>query len=304
VAIQIDSVCTMQGATIIAPRLVQSRPVPRPEPEPGEVLIRIEGCGLCASSLPLWAGRPWFDYPLEPGAPGHEAWGVEVQSGRRFALLSYHGFAGYEAVEESSMVPLPPELDDMAFPGEALGCAMNVFARSGVRSGDRVAVVGAGFLGLLLVQLCVAEGAEVFACSRRRSAVELAQSFGAESRSQPPPESCSVVIEAAGQQETLDLASALVATGGRLVIAGFHQDGHRTVDLQSWNWRGLDVINAHERSPEVSLAGMRAAVQAVLAGTLRPEPLYTHVFPLTELADAFEVASRRPEGFVKALVVP
>ena len=62
---------------------------------------------------------------------------------------------------------------------------------------------------------------------------------------------CDRVIEAAGHQEGLDLGTALTAEGGRLVIAGYHQDGLRHVDMQTWNWRGIDVINAHERRPEV-----------------------------------------------------
>jgi threonine dehydrogenase-like Zn-dependent dehydrogenase len=294
----------MQAASVVAPRRVESVHVPRPKPNPGERVVRVEGCGICSSSLPLWEGRPWFDYPLPPGAPGHEAWGIDPESGGRVALLSYHGFAEYEVVDERMLVPLPVELDDVPFPGEALGCAMNVFGRSGVRDGDTVSVVGAGFLGLLLVQLFVAAGAEVLVFSRRPSARDLARSFGGQLRDDVPAESSDVVVEAGGHQETLDLASVLVHTGGRLVIAGFHQDGHRTIDLQSWNWRGLDVVNAHERSEETALAGMRAAVEAVLSERLRPDRLYTHTFALADLGDAFEAACRRPDGFVKALVTP
>jgi NADPH:quinone reductase len=304
VAIPAVSVSTMQAATVVAPGRIELVHVPRPKPSPGERVVRVEGCGICASSLPLWEGRPWFDYPLPPGAPGHEAWGVETGSGARVALLSYHGFAEYEVVDERMLVPLPADLDDVPFPGEALGCAMNVFGRSGVRGGDTVAVVGAGFLGLLLVQLFVGAGAEVLVFSRRPSARDLARSFGGQPRDDVPAESCDVVVEAGGHQETLDLASALVRTGGRLVIAGFHQDGHRTIDLQSWNWRGLDVVNAHERSEETALAGMRAAVGAVLSERLRPDRLYSHTFALADLGRAFEVASRRPDGFVKAVVSP
>jgi hypothetical protein len=48
--------------------------------------------------------------------------------------------------------------------------------------------------------------------------------------------------------------------------------------MQLWNWRGLDVINAHERDPAIYLEGMRAAVRAVETGVLNPRPLYTHEF--------------------------
>ena len=52
-----------------------------PEPGPGQVLLRLEGSGVCASSLPVWEGREWFDYPQPPGAPGHEGWGRVVAVG-------------------------------------------------------------------------------------------------------------------------------------------------------------------------------------------------------------------------------
>jgi threonine dehydrogenase-like Zn-dependent dehydrogenase len=293
----------MRAAVLAAPARFATRECPLPEPRDGEVLVRIEGCGVCASNLPLWEGRPWFDYPLPAGAPGHEGWGVDAATGRRVALLSGRSFAGYEVVPASAVVPLPSALDGRPFPGEALGCALNVFARARVRAGDTVGVVGTGFLGLALVQLCVAGGARVLAHSRRHTGLDLARRFGAETPSSPDDESCDVAIEAGGVQATLDLASRLPRAGGRLVIAGFHQDGPRSVDLQSWNWRGIDVVNAHERDDEVRLRGIRAAVAAVEAGRLDPDPLYTHVLPLQRIGDAYSLLRERPEGFVKALVV-
>jgi len=293
---------TMRAVVLARPGAAHAREVPLPEPCDEEVLVRLEGCGVCASSLPLWEGRPWFAYPAEPGAPGHEAWGVEVESGRRVALLSYRGYSEYETVPASATVPLPPELEDVPFPGEAVACALNVFARSGIACGDTVGVVGTGFLGLLLVQLAARAGARVLAFSRRETALALARSFGAETPAELEDECCDVAIEAAGVQQTLDLAARLPRVRGRLVLAGFHQDGPRTVDLQTWNWRGLDIVNAHERDDRVRLEGIRAAAAAVAEGRLDPSPLYTHVLPLERTAEAFELARTRPEGFVKALV--
>ncbi|HXF61719.1 MAG TPA: hypothetical protein VNK95_08880, partial [Caldilineaceae bacterium] len=106
-----------------------------------------------------------------------------------------------------------------------------------------------------------------------------------------------------GSQWPLDLAAELTRIRSRLIIAGYHQDGPRQVNMQLWNWRGLDVINAHERDPEVYVAGMRAAVEAVAAGRLDPTPLYTHCYPLDELARALTTLQERPEGFLKALVL-
>jgi threonine dehydrogenase-like Zn-dependent dehydrogenase len=113
---------------------------------------------------------------------------------------------------------------------------------------------------------------------------------------------CERVIEAVGLQEPLTLAGRLAGVRARLVIAGFHQDGPRTIDLQRWNWNGLDVINAHERDPQRYVQGMRAAVDAVASDRIRIEPLITHTVPLDRVAEAYRLTRDRPEGFLKAVV--
>jgi threonine dehydrogenase-like Zn-dependent dehydrogenase len=115
---------------------------------------------------------------------------------------------------------------------------------------------------------------------------------------------CERVIEATGKQWPLDLSAELTAERGTLVIAGYHQDGPRQVNMQLWNWRGLDVVNAHERDPALYVTGMRAAVAAVTEGRLDPAPLYTHHYPLAELDAALAATRDRPEGFMKAFVLP
>jgi threonine dehydrogenase-like Zn-dependent dehydrogenase len=114
---------------------------------------------------------------------------------------------------------------------------------------------------------------------------------------------CDRVIEATGTQAALDLASELTRERGRLIIAGYHQDGPRLVDMQLWNWRGLDVINAHERDPRIYVQGIKLAAEAVCSGQVEPLPLYTHSFFLDRLGGAFEMMSQRPDGFLKALLV-
>jgi threonine dehydrogenase-like Zn-dependent dehydrogenase len=115
---------------------------------------------------------------------------------------------------------------------------------------------------------------------------------------------CDRVIEAVGKQWPLDLAGELTREGGRLIIAGYHQDGPRQVNMQLWNWRGFDVVNAHERDPAVSLQGMREAVEAIEKGLMDPKLLITHRYPLERLDDALNATRDRPGKFVKAVVVP
>ncbi|HEX3866651.1 MAG TPA: alcohol dehydrogenase catalytic domain-containing protein, partial [Gemmatimonadaceae bacterium] len=66
----------MRSAVLEQPTRTRAVLQARPEPSAGEVRVRLEGCGVCASSLPLWEGRDWFEYPRPAGAPGHEGWGV------------------------------------------------------------------------------------------------------------------------------------------------------------------------------------------------------------------------------------
>src|SRR5690606_5929206 len=133
-----------QAVRIVAPGTIAVNDVIVREPGPGEVRSRLEGCGVCGSNLPVWEGRDWFEYPLDPGAPGHEGWGVidavgdevsDLEPGDRVAALSYHAFAELDVAAASSVVRLPDTLAGMPFPGEPLGCAMNVFRRSDIQPG-------------------------------------------------------------------------------------------------------------------------------------------------------------------------
>lgn len=316
---------TMRAAVLTGPGRMRIEQVPRPRPGPKQVRLRLEGCGVCASNLTPWAGPEWMTFPTEPGALGHEAWGIvdavgdEVSGlsvGDRVAALSYHAYAEYDLAEAGAVVPLPPALAAQPFPGEPLGCAMNIFGRSAIEPGDTVAIVGIGFLGAILTRLATDVGARVIAISRRAFALDVARAMGAAEtipmhdhgdiigrvKELTDGRCCDRVIEAVGKQWPLDLAGELTCERGRLIVAGYHQDGARQVNMQLWNWRGLDVINAHERDPAVYLQGMRAAVAAVAAGRLDPRPLYTHTFPLDRLGDALEATRDRPDGFLKALV--
>ena len=316
---------TMRAGILCGDGAVRVDEVAVPAPGPDEVRLRLEGCGVCGSDVPVWEGRPWFEYPREPGAPGHEAWGrvdavgaavTGFAEGERVAALSYRGYADYDVAPASALVRLAPSLDGQPFPGEALGCAINVFARSRITAGETVAVIGAGFLGSTVVQLAARAGARVIAISRRQAARDAARAMGASEAIAFDEASveriealtagalCDVVVEAAGAQATLDLAAPLTRVRGRLVIAGYHQDGRREVDMQLWNWRGLDVINAHERDPRVYVAGVERAAGAVARGELDPTPLYSHRFSLAQLGDAFAAVAARDLPVVKAIVCP
>lgn len=316
----------MRAAILSGPGRAALHDVPCPEPGPGEVRIRVEGCGVCASNLIPWSGPEWMKFPTDPGALGHEGWGrvdavglgVEsVAIGDRVAALSYNSYAEYDIAPVSNVIRLPKALDGQPFPGEPLGCAINIFHRSDIRAGQTVAIIGIGFLGAVLTRLATDAGARVIAISRRPFSLDVAKRMGAEELI--PLEQhdyivrrvgeltsgalCERVIEATGKQWPLDLAGEITGERGRLIVAGYHQDGSREINMRLWNWRGIDVINAHEREPRQYLEGMRAAVAAVASGRLDPRPLYTHRFPLARLDEALNSARDRPDGFIKAVVM-
>src|SRR5690606_10223923 len=116
------------------------------------------------------------------------AWGLvdrvgpgvsDLEPGERVALVSGHAYAEYDVAPRAALVRLPAALDALPFPGEPLGCVMNIFERSEIRSGHSVAIVGAGFLGLLLTQLAAHAGATVVVLSRRDCALRRALAMGA-----------------------------------------------------------------------------------------------------------------------------
>jgi threonine dehydrogenase-like Zn-dependent dehydrogenase len=316
---------TMRAARLAGPGEITIDEVAIPRPGPGQVRIRLEGCGVCASNHTPGGGAEWMTYPTEPGALGHEGWGVidavgegvdGFAAGDRVAALSYAAYAEYDLADASACVKLPASLDGQPFPGEPLGCAMNIFRRSDIGAGQTVAIVGIGFLGALLTRLAKDAGAHVIAISRRPFSLDVARQMAADETIAMDDHWAIIervkqltggvladrVIEAVGKQWPLDLAAEITKERGRLVIAGYHQDGPRQVNMQMWNWRGLDVINAHERDPEVYIEGIRMAVDAVASGRLDPTPLYTHSYALDDLAQALDHTRDRPDGFLKALV--
>jgi len=316
---------TMRAAVLEGPQRFSVAEVPVPAPGPGEVLIRLEGCGVCASNVEPWEGQPWSTWPGAPGGMGHEGWGRIVALGEgveglsvgdRVTALTERSYAEYDVARADMVVPLPASLDGMPVPGEPVACAMNILARSDIRPGQTVVIVGIGFLGAILTRLATDAGARVIAVSRRAETLDLARRMGAaetiamddhwriieDVKRLTDGRMAERAIECVGKQWPLDLAGELVAEGGRLVIAGYHQDGPRQVNMQMWNWKGIDIASAHERDASVRVGGLRAAVDALASGRLDLSPLLTGTYALDQLGEALAATRDKPGAFVKAWV--
>ena len=220
----------------------------------------------------------------------------------------WNGFAELGVTAAENLVSVPAAFGAEPLLGEPLACAMNVVRRACIATGHRVAIVGFGYLAALVAHLLPSGTGEWIAVSRRSDSLALARQSGATAAydfSSVPEtawDSFPIVVEAAGVQSALDVATWLTAYGGRLVIAGYHADGPRTVNMQSWNWKGIDVVNAHARQPAVYLDALREAFTLVRARPL--PPLISHAWSLDRAAEAFVAAETRPPGYVKGILRP
>jgi threonine dehydrogenase-like Zn-dependent dehydrogenase len=309
----------VRALSLRGPGQVEVIEAPDPAPGEGEVVVRVRACGVCGSDMNAWRGVPGIGYPMPPGAPGHEVTGEVVRVGHGLAEprpgqvvtgLMWNGFAEFVVARADHVVVVPPGLEQFDVLGEPLACAANVIRRAGFNAGDRVALVGFGYLAVLISYLLPAGVSGWVALSRRADSRALSLQLGAEATydfANVPNElwdGFPVVIEAAGVQQTLDVATWLTAYGGRLIVAGYHANGPRMVNMQSWNWKGIDVINAHERDPSMLVRCLREALQELGGRAGETSSLHTHAWSLEAAAAAFRTADERPSGFVKGVVRP
>jgi threonine dehydrogenase-like Zn-dependent dehydrogenase len=77
----------------------------------------------------------------------------------------------------------------------------------------------------------------------------------------------------------------------------------REIPLGNWNWKALDIVNAHFREVATIMRGMRTGMRLLTSRRLVITDLVTHRFGLDEVGDAFQVAVDKPDGFVKSTVV-
>jgi threonine dehydrogenase-like Zn-dependent dehydrogenase len=293
---------------------------------PREVRVRVRMCGVCASEQPEWKTGP-------QGAPlelGHEVAGEVVEVGKDVTAvrpgaavsgLFRGGFAEYAIAMEERVVPIPDGIAVCDALGEPLACIVGAAGRTRVELGDTVAIVGVGFMGLLMLQAVRLRGASrIIAIDVRADALEAARRLGAHEAYTPdrlperlrvprrrvmePGWGVDVAVEASGTQPGLTLAGELVREHGQLSILGYHNEGGgwRNVHMQLWNWKALDVQNAHERRFDVKTACVRTGLRMLAAGQIDVASLITHRYGLNEIHAAFGALETKAPGFCKAVV--
>jgi threonine dehydrogenase-like Zn-dependent dehydrogenase len=298
---------------------------PVPTPGPGEVRLRVAVCGVCASELDIWRGArshasfPWY--------PGHEVSGVVEAVGADVtwpavgepvaAWVTTRGFADQVVLRAEHCVPIDGTPVELSL-AEPLACAVNAIEVAGLRLGDDVLVIGAGYMGLLLLQLAAQHAPRhLIVADVRDEALVRARGFGATHVVNVAGASLAdavgevtdgvgadVAIEATGTEAALSVLGDVTRMSGTVVIAGYHQGEPRRIDLATWNWKAFRIANAHFRDVGVIMHGMRRAGRLLAAKRIAMEPLVTHRFGLDRIDEAFAAAVEKPPGFVKAVVHP
>ncbi len=318
----------MHGLWLEGQRLSYREDLPTPEPGPGEALIQLRLAGVCATDLEMVRGY----YPFT-GVPGHEFVGQVVAApdapewvGRRvvgeinltcgacrfcrmgmpthcerrtvLGILGHDGvFAEYFTLPIENLHLVPDEVpDEMAVFTEPLAAALEILQQVHVRPTDRVLVVGAGRLGMLIAWTLSLTGADVSAVVRRDRQRELLAPYGVQALAadEVPPQGMDLVVEATGNPQGLSLAKQALRPRGTLVLKSTFA-GDTTLNLAPF------VVD------EVTVVGSRCgpfapALRHLAQRRVDPRPLIEARYSLAQGEAAFEHAAR--PGVFKVLLEP
>lgn len=299
--------------------------VDRPVPYVGqdEVLVKVAYCGVCASELDVWSGRAGND--RFPFFPGHEVSGIVEYIGERVTnvregdpvgvWVPNYGFAEYVVAKaEDCFRAERIALDQLLT--EPIGCAVNAVEAANISLADDVIIVGAGFMGNLVQLLVELQGPyQIIVADTRADALERATSMGAahvinvafeplHHRIEEATKNAlaNVTFEVTGAQAPLGYVGDITRMGGKVVLVGYHQGKGREIPLAQWNYKALQLVNAHFRDMTIIRRGMSIGMRLLNSRRLRLDRLITHRFALDDIGTAFRTAYEKPDGFVKSTV--
>lgn len=333
----------MQAAVFGAPFDISLEDRERPKPGPGEALVRVDAAGLCAGDLYIYLGKnPYVSYPRTGGheiAGSVEALGPDTAGpapGTRVVvepflgcghcypcrigkpnccanlkIIGVHqdgGFADYLIAPIGKLFEIPSGMSAYkASFAEPVAIGVQSCRRGQVSAGDTVLILGAGPIGLALVEVANARGARTYVSDVLPARLETAAELGAT----PLPagddfldtvmrltdgEGMPVVIEATGNAGVMEKTVDYVAAGGRIVIVGLVKKGVGVT------FPGLDFTRK-----EMTIVGSRASTAcfpeslALLASGKIHYPDIGSEFPLAAAPDVFARLGENPAALHKAV---
>ncbi len=329
----------MKAIKIIKPHQVELVDLPVPQPSAGEVLIQVQTSGICGTDVHILRGEYLGDYPL---IPGHEFAGVVAQVGSgvsRFqvgervtvepniacdncynCLCNRQNFcSNWQAIGVTrpggmAQYVLAPEravfsIGAMPFEHgafvEPLSCVLHGVERASIRLADRVVILGAGPIGILLLQSARLRGAErVTVLERNPARATLARDYGAQQCFTEvgalEKEGYDVVIDATGVIPLMERSIDLARRGGTVLLFGVPPAGRRmALDAFEIFRKGLTVSSSF-----TSVRNSYQAVALLQSGQVDVSALISHQLPLDEFERGVELIERGAEGVKKVLILP
>lgn len=287
------------------------------EPAPGEVQVEASACGVCSWDittcrlgrefrLPAPAGHEGIGYVTKLG-PGVESLAV----GDRVAAGS---FAKLSNVPAAQAYRIPDsKLADEHWIVEPVSCAVTGIDHCRLKPGDRVAVIGCGFMGMLILQgLLRSYADQIVGIDLRADRLEAARRLGvselyndseispAELASRLKPRGFDVVVDTTGAPEGLDLATAIVRTGGIINLFGWIKHGRASFDTGAWHLGGFIVVNS---APASRIRDpFPPAIRMMARGLVDLRPLVTHVVSLAEYPALMKSILEGDPSYIKGVV--
>lgn len=328
----------MRAALFPTPEVVEIVERETPTPQEWHAVVRVEACGLCGTDLHIFRGQFPARFPL---IPGHEFAGVvedvgqgvsSLRPGHRvvvdpnvncgtcrpcqrgyahlcrnlisFGVNADGGFATHCAVPARQCYKLPPEMSFLvAAMTEPVACCVHGIERAQLRPGEVVVVIGAGLIGLVMMQLALMRGAAmVIVSDHAADKRELAKSFGAALTVDPLVEDLAevvmkatedagadVAIDCVGGVETSQQAVSLAGEAGRVLLFGVApQDAKMSVEPYLIYAREITITGSF-----INPFTDGAALALLAAGRIRVAEIISHRLPLDQLPQALAMLEAR-----------
>ena len=341
----------MQAAELIAARTFRLTDMPIEDPGPGEVQVRIEAVGVCGSDLHAYSEGGVGSTPnVYPMVLGHEPAGKIVKSGVgvsglavgdrgalepalycyhcEFCLSGHHNvcanirflstpnhpgfFRELVNLPAINFRPIPTCMSfDEATLAEPLAIALHSLRLATIQSGETVAVIGAGPIGLLTIAaLRAVKAARIWAVEPLAHRRELARGIGAEVAIGPGEAAEDILsgtghrgvdcaIDCAAGEHTTDQAIRITRNAGRVVLIGIHSMPFVPMDGSAMRRKELTIFNVRRSNHET-----QQALQLLEAHAEWFAPLLTHTREIERINEAFAISSQYRDGVGKMIVRP
>ncbi|MEX0321491.1 MAG: zinc-binding dehydrogenase [Puniceicoccaceae bacterium] len=287
---------------------------PVPDPGPNEVIVQSSGCGICQEEIKKFLGTLGGDFPVN--RLGHESVGTVVKVGSDVLTLKEGdfvttlwspGFAEYFVVREGWAVVIdkPERGNEALWISEPSACALNGLVRAEPGEDDRVLLIGAGYMGLLLTQVFKDSAcAEFLVTDLVDSKLEHSLKLGATGVI-PAAELQSagefnIVIEAAGGPNMIEQAIDLTCPGGKTIVFADHR--HHQNEQMNWDpfiSKGIALLAANPMShPDFPIV-WKDSVELLKDGTFDQSTLISHQWPVEDCQEALEYSSSPDSNYIK-----